>query len=62
VELAHPCIVEKRNREKKKRHALAPFRQDEFLAKFRVTGKIVNRCVLIGVAPIEQKPAIPADA
>jgi hypothetical protein len=61
VVLAHPCIVEKTNKEKKKRHALAPFRQERILAEFRVTGKIVNRCVLIGVARFK-KPAIPADA
>jgi hypothetical protein len=38
VELAHPCIVDKTNREKKRRHALAPFRQARVLAEFRVTG------------------------
>jgi hypothetical protein len=38
VELAHPCIVDNKSREKKKRHALAPFRQERILAEFRVTG------------------------
>jgi hypothetical protein len=38
VELAHPCIVDNMNREKKKRHALAPFRQEKVLAEFRVSG------------------------
>jgi hypothetical protein len=38
VELAHPCIVDMTNREKKKRHALAPFRQERVFAEFGITG------------------------